>query len=73
VGFLPLLLAPLVPYRTVGFFLASIMVVSWVATLFILPALITMLKDVLFKQTADCAVTTDTTSPQQGEADHENA
>jgi predicted RND superfamily exporter protein len=73
VGFLPLLLAPLVPYRTVGFFLASIMVVSWVATLFILPALITMLKDVLFKQTADGAVTTDTTSPQQGEADHENA
>jgi len=28
VGFLPLLLAPLVPYKTVGFFLATIMAVS---------------------------------------------
>ncbi len=41
VGFTPLLLAPLVPYRTVGFFLATIMAVSWLATLFILPALLT--------------------------------
>lgn len=41
-GFLPLLLAPLVPYRTVGFFLATIMGVSWFATLMILPALITL-------------------------------
>jgi hypothetical protein len=36
-----LLLAPLAPYRTVGFFLATIMAVSWLATLFILPALLT--------------------------------
>ncbi len=49
IGFTPLLLAPLVPYRTVGFFLATIMAVSWCATLFILPALVTMLKRVLFK------------------------
>ena len=49
IGFTPLLLAPLVPYRTVGFFLASIMVVSWAATLLLLPALVTMLKRVLFK------------------------
>jgi predicted RND superfamily exporter protein len=41
-GFLPLLFAPLVPYRTVGFFLATIMAVSWLATLFILPALLTL-------------------------------
>jgi len=41
VGFLPLLAAPLVPYRTVGFFLATIMAVSWIATLMILPALMT--------------------------------
>jgi len=40
VGFTPLLLAPLVPYQTVGIFLASIMAVSGVATMFILPALI---------------------------------
>jgi len=49
VGFLPLLLAPLVPYRTVGFFLATIMVVSWAGTLIILPALVTMLERFLFE------------------------
>jgi len=49
VGFLPLLFAPLAPYRTVGFFLATIMAVSWLATLFILAALITALQKKLFK------------------------
>lgn len=49
IGFTPLLLAPLVPYKTVGFFLATIMAVSWVATLFILAALITGLQKRLFK------------------------
>ena len=49
-GFLPLLLAPLAPYRTVGFFLATIMTVSWLATLFILAALATGLKKRLFKR-----------------------
>ncbi len=49
-GFLPLLLAPLVPYRTVGFFLAMIMLISWLATLFILPALIRKLESRLFKK-----------------------
>ena len=49
VGFTPLLFAPLVPYRTVGFFLAAIMLVSWGATLLILPALVTMLRKKLFK------------------------
>ncbi|MCB2262493.1 MAG: MMPL family transporter [Candidatus Thiosymbion ectosymbiont of Robbea hypermnestra] len=48
-GFLPLLLAPLVPYRTVGIFLATIMAVSWLATLFILAALVTALQKWLFK------------------------
>lgn len=48
-GFLPLLVAPLVPYRTVGFFLATIMVVSWLGTLFLLAALVTMLQQYLFK------------------------
>jgi predicted RND superfamily exporter protein len=43
VGFTPLLIAPLVPYNTVGFFLATIMAVSWLATLFILSALLTPL------------------------------
>ena len=43
-GFTPLLLAPLVPYKTVGFFLAAIMAVSWLSTLFILPAIMTALR-----------------------------
>jgi uncharacterized protein len=38
VGFTPLLLAPLVPYITVGIFLASIMAVSAIVTLVLLPA-----------------------------------
>jgi len=50
VGFTPLLAAPLIPYKTVGFFLATVMAVSWVATLFILAALVTLLRRTLFKQ-----------------------
>ena len=49
VGFMPLLLAPLVPYKTVGFFLAAIMGISWMATLFILAAMITLLQKFMFK------------------------
>ncbi len=48
IGFTPLLFAPLVPYKTVGFFLATIMAVSWLATLFILAAAITALQQRLF-------------------------
>ncbi len=40
VGFTPLLFAPLVPYITVGFFLATIMAVSAVVTVILLPAVI---------------------------------
>jgi predicted RND superfamily exporter protein len=39
-GFTPLLFAPLVPYITVGIFLASIMLISGIGTLMFLPALI---------------------------------
>ena len=53
IGFMPLLVAPLVPYRTVGFFLAMIMAGSWLATLVLLAALVTMLQRVLFKQPAN--------------------
>ena len=42
IGFTPLLAAPLVPYITVGVFLASIMAISGVGTLIILPSLITI-------------------------------
>ncbi|SDE62799.1 efflux RND transporter permease subunit [Desulfuromonas thiophila] len=48
VGFTPLLLAPLVPYKTVGFFLATIMTVSWLATLLLLPVLVRLLRRWLF-------------------------
>ncbi len=39
IGFLPLMVAPLVPYQTVGFFMFAIMAVSAAATLLIIPAL----------------------------------
>ena len=66
IGFTPLLVAPLVPYRTVGFFLATIMAVSWLATLFILAALITALERVLFAIPATASPTTN-----NEEVDHE--
>lgn len=50
VGFTPLLAAPLVPYNTVGIFLASIMALSGIATMFILPSLITRLETRLFRK-----------------------
>jgi uncharacterized protein len=43
IGFTPLLFSPLVPYITVGFFLASIMAVSAVVTLVLLPALLSII------------------------------
>lgn len=52
VGFLPLLLAPLVPYKTVGFFLATIMAVSWLASLLILPALLSKMQRWVFPQSS---------------------
>jgi len=53
IGFTPLLVAPLVPYNTVGFFLATIMAVSWLATLFILAALLTPLAGRLLEKQAN--------------------
>jgi hypothetical protein len=50
-GFLPLLLAPLVPYQTVGIFIASILIVAGAATLLILPSLMTLLEGWLFPET----------------------
>jgi len=48
IGFLPLLASPLVPYNTVGFFLAAIMSASAVVTLVLLPSAIHLLKRYLF-------------------------
>jgi predicted RND superfamily exporter protein len=49
-GFLPLLLAPLVPYKTVGIFVASILFAAGAATLLIIPSVITLLKKWLFPE-----------------------
>ncbi len=57
VGFTPLLFAPLMPYVTVGVFLASILLVSGAGTLLILPALIRVLEPLLFPKTKVCSVT----------------
>ena len=48
VGFLPLLAAPLVPYQTVGVFIAAILLTAGLSTLLILPALVTLLQRWLF-------------------------
>ncbi len=48
VGFLPLLAAPLIPYRTVGIFISAILLLAGIASLFILPALLTIFENQLF-------------------------
>jgi len=53
IGFLPLLAAPLVPYKTVGIFVCAILAVSGIATLLILPAIVRVLEKRLFKATAE--------------------
>jgi len=53
VGFLPLLLSPLVPYNTVGMFLAAIMIISCLTTLMILPILMAYMKRFLFNESQD--------------------
>ena len=57
VGFLPLLAAPLVPYKTVGVFMAAILVLAGVASLLILPALVRVLRPLVFPETRACCIT----------------
>jgi predicted RND superfamily exporter protein len=52
IGFLPLLASPLVPYNTVGFFLAAIMAVSSAVTVLLLPGSMHLLKQRLFGEGA---------------------
>lgn len=52
IGFLPLLASPLVPYNTVGLFLAAIMAASGVVTLGLLPGVISLMQRRLFPGTA---------------------
>ncbi|MCP4455016.1 MAG: MMPL family transporter [Planctomycetes bacterium] len=49
IGFLPLLAATLIPYRTVGVLLFAIMALSGSVTLIVLTALVTVFQDVLFR------------------------
>jgi uncharacterized membrane protein YdfJ with MMPL/SSD domain len=49
IGFLPLLAAPLIPYKTVGIFLCAIMALSGAVTLLALPAIVKLLEKWLFK------------------------
>lgn len=49
VGFLPLLLSTLNPYKTVGSLIAMILILAGFATVLILPSLITVLENSLFK------------------------
>ncbi len=53
VGFLPLLLAPLVPYQTVGFFISAILVVAGAASLIILPAVLRLAEPLFFRKAAE--------------------
>jgi predicted RND superfamily exporter protein len=50
IGFLPLLAAPLIPYKTVGIFLCAIMALSGAVTLLALPAIVTLAEKILFKR-----------------------
>jgi len=52
-GFLPLLAAPLVPYKTVGFFMFTIMMISGIATLFILPSIVSINPKLFFERRKD--------------------
>jgi hypothetical protein len=52
IGFLPLLAAPLIPYKTVGIFLCAIMALSGAVTLLVLPAIIKPLERFLFRKIA---------------------
>jgi predicted RND superfamily exporter protein len=53
VGFTPLLFAPLIPYKTVGVFLATILSVAGFATLLLLPAVLTLMEKKFFKSASE--------------------
>jgi uncharacterized membrane protein YdfJ with MMPL/SSD domain len=53
IGFLPLLAAPLVPYKTVGIFVCAIMALSGLVTLLVLSAIIRKIEKRLFRPIAE--------------------
>jgi len=56
VGFLPLIAAPLMPYKTVGMFIAAILLTAGLASLLILPSLMRLLEPYLFPRTKKCCL-----------------
>ncbi|KMY66227.1 RND transporter [Desulfocarbo indianensis] len=50
IGFLPLLVGPLVPYKTMGIMLFAIMTLSGIVTLFALPAILTVTQKWFFNK-----------------------
>jgi len=54
VGFLPLILAPLVPYQTVGIFISSILLIAGASTLLLLPSLLAVAERLAFPRTKAC-------------------
>jgi hypothetical protein len=52
VGFLPLMVAPLVPYKTVGVFMCAIMALSGAVTLMVLPSIMKLAEKALFRREA---------------------
>jgi len=56
IGFTPLFFAPLVPYITVGAFMAAIMALSGVTTLILLPAILSWAGPWLFADMQDKGV-----------------
>ncbi|MFD1343640.1 efflux RND transporter permease subunit [Litorisediminicola beolgyonensis] len=60
VGFTPLIFAPLTPYQTVGVFISMILLISGIASLVILPALVTLCQKWLFRTRTSPAATGET-------------
>ena len=50
VGFLPLVVAPLVPYKTTGVMLFGILTISGIVTLLLLPAVLRLFENTFFKK-----------------------
>ncbi len=48
-AFLPLVLAPLIPYKTVGVFMSAVTILSGISTLFLIPALVIVIGRRLFE------------------------
>jgi predicted RND superfamily exporter protein len=53
VGFLPLLAAPLVPYNTVGIFMALIMAISSLVTVIVLPSILHIARRLIFRESSE--------------------